>query len=136
MKIIIIYKIKNCIKKRNLEKDIDVHKLVEKDLLHRTKFKTGENDTSIDQRTKTRYRTFYFKKKKDMEYFAQLKKEMKTSSENKNKEERNRNKINYIIDTPTLKKSNSTINIISKPSALEKRLLNYQKQIKQKKCKS
>ena len=68
-----------------------------------------------------------------MEYFTQLKKEMKTSSENKNKEERNRNKINYIIDTPTLKKSNSTINIISKPSALEKRLLNYQKQIKQKK---
>ena len=118
---------------RNLEKDIDVHKLVEKDLLHRTKFKTGENDTSIDQRTKTRYRTFYFKKKKDMEYFTQLKKEMKTSSENKNKEERNRNKINYIIDSPTLKKSNSTINIISKPSALEKRLLNYQKQIKQKK---
>jgi len=117
---------------KNLEKDIDMHKLVEKDLLHKSKLKTGEIDTSIEQKTKTRYRTFYFKKKKDMAYFNQLKKEIKTNSENKSKE-KNKNRNNYIIDTPTLKKSNSTLNIISKPSAIEKRLLNYQKQIKQKK---
>jgi len=117
---------------KNLEKDIDVHKLVEKDLLHKSKLKAGEIDTSIDPITKTRYRTFYFKKKKDMTYYNQLKKEIKTNSENKSKE-KNINRNNYIIDTPTLKKSNSTLNIISKPSAIEKRLLNYQKQIKQKK---
>ena len=80
---------------KNLEKDIDMHKLVEKDLLLKYKEKVGEIETS-EEKTKTRYRTFYFKKRKDMAYYQKLKKELKIHS-------------------------------------LEKRLINYQKQIKQKK---
>ena len=112
---------------KNLEKDIDMHKLVEKDLLLKYKEKVGEIETS-EEKTKTRYRTFYFKKRKDMAYYQKLKKELKIHSESKDKL-----KKNNTIDTPDFKKSNSFINIISKPSPLEKRLINYQKQINQKK---
>ena len=109
----------------NLQKDIDMHKLVERDLLLKSKGKDGGVDTSIDNK-KTRYRTFFFKKKKDIKYYAGLNKKRINKSESKDKN-------NNIIESPRLNKSNSVTNIISKPSVIERRLINYQKQIKEKK---
>ena len=117
-------------KVRNLEDEINMHKLVEKDLLNKYKEKNGEYDTSIENK-KTRYRTFYFKKRKDISYYEQLRREIKTNSESKNKNKKNN--INNTTDTPKMKKSNSLTYVISKPSIVEKRLISYQKQIKQKK---
>ena len=110
---------------KNLQKDIDMHKLVERDLLLKSKAKDGGVDTSTDK-IKTRYRTFFFKKKKDIKYYSGLKKKIINKSENKDKNNNN-------IESPILNKSNSVTNIISKPSVIERRLINYQKEIKEKK---
>ena len=110
-----------------LEKDIETHKLIEKDLLHKSKAQNGEIDTSFEK-SKKGYKTFYFKKKKNLTNNIWQKKERKNHSESNDK-----NNIKYISSTPKIIKSSSSINFISKPSVLEKRLLNYQKQIKQKK---
>ena len=98
------------------ENDIDTHKLVEKDLMAKNKGFSDDNNSE----EKTRYRTFYFKKKRKISINTKKNYEMK---EKVNKE-RNERKIN---------KSNSALIFISKPSSIEKRLINYQKEIKEKK---
>ena len=97
--------------------DIDTHKLVEKDLMLKN------NGTSYDNNLeeKTRYRTFYFKKKRKISIDSKL-------SNKQNKEIKTREKNDRKVN-----KSNSALNLISKPSSLEKRLLSYQKEIKEKK---
>ena len=109
----------------NLQKDIDMHKLVEKDLLLKSKDKNGEIAASIDK-MKTSYKTFFFKKKKDIKYYTNLNKKRINKSEPNDKN-------NNVIENPRLNRSNSVANIISKPSIIERRLINYQKQIKEKK---
>ena len=119
-------------KVNQLEKEVDMHKLVEKNLLIKSKTKNGEGglDTSIE-RAKTRYRTFYFKKKKDINYYQSLSRKKKTSiNESNNQANYSYNEQNKDLKLP---KSNSALNIISKPTIMEKRILNYQKQIKEKK---
>ena len=99
--------------------EIDMHKLVEKDLI----IKNNNNpDDNIGE--KTRYRTFYFKKKRKISIDSKLSVRNKNKLNNKEKNKENNNK---------LIRSNSTLNYISKPSIMEKRLLNYQKEIKEKK---
>ena len=106
----------------NLEKDINVHKSIEKDLLIKSQRKNAETDNT---NAKSRYQTFFFKKRKDIKYYSQLKLNKRNNSEIKE---------NYFdIDSPKLSNNNSTVNVISKPSVLERRLLNYQKQLKEKK---
>ena len=100
------------------EKDIDIHKLVERDLMIKNK------DIPDDSNEKTRYRTFYFKKKRKISIDSKL------SIKNKNKQNNKENKEN---NDKKLIRSNSTLNYISKPSSIEKRLLSYQKEIKEKK---
>ena len=110
----------------NLELEIDTHKLIEKDLLHKSKGQNEEIDTSLEK-SKKGFKTFYFKKKQGLSNNKEQKKVTKSNSELEDK-----NKKKYISHTPKIIKNNSSINFISKPSAIEKRLLNYQKQIKQK----
>jgi hypothetical protein len=110
----------------NLELEIDTHKLIEKDLLHKSKGQNEEIDTSLEK-SKKGFKTFYFKKKQSMSNNKEQKNVVKSNSELTDK-----NKKKYISHTPKIIKNNSSINFISKPSAIEKRLLNYQKQIKQK----
>ena len=107
-----------------LEKDINVHKSIEKDLLIKSRGKNAETYDTNNDKIKPRYKTFYFKKRKDIKYYTQINKHKKSNSELKE------NKFDF--DSPNLNKNNSSINIISKPSVIERRLLNYQKQIKEK----
>jgi hypothetical protein len=88
-------------------------------------------DNSLE-RTKTRYRTFYFKKPKDIHYYKELSQKSKKNKKSLNKEE------DYNSDQNNIKprKNNSMTNIISKPTVIEKRLLNYQKEIKEKNLKN
>ncbi len=116
-----------------LEKENETHKLVEKDLLIKSKSRNGETimDNSLE-RTKTRYRTFYFKKPKDIHYYKELSQKSKKNKKSLNKEE------DYNSDQNNIKprKNNSMTDIISKPTVIEKRLLNYQKEIKEKNLKN
>ena len=95
--------------------DINMHKLVEKDLMQKNK------DENIEQ--KTHYRTFYFKKKRKIS--IDPKPSMKKNNDINDKEKTDINKKIF--------RSNSTLNFITKPSSVEKRLLNIQKEIKEKK---
>lgn len=112
-------------KNTNLEKDINIHKLIEKDLLIKSRGKNAEIDTNGSEKVKSRYKTFYFKKRKDIKYYTQLTKRKINNSEISEEK--------YMLDSPKLNKNNSTVNVISKPSVFERRILNYQKEIKEKK---
>ena len=114
-------------KVNNLQKDIDTHISVEKGLLRKYKIKNGELNTSNENR-KSRYKIFYFKKRKNIKYFSSL-----TKKELKDIESKDKDIISDVEQSPKIKQSNSTTNMISKPSVLERRLLKYQKQIKEKK---
>ena len=98
------------------EKDIDMHKLIEKDLMQ--KYKDNNNENNNEEKIK--YKTFYFKKKKKITIEPKL--SLKKFNDLKDKE----NNKNKII------RSNSTTNFISKPTSIEKRLLSYKKEIKEK----
>ena len=108
-----------------LQKDINIHKSIEKDLLIKSKGKNSETNNTNSEKIKSKYRTFYFKKRKDIKYYSQLNMHKRNNSELK--------EYNFDIKSPNLNKNNSTVNIISKPSVLERRLLSYQKQLKEKK---
>jgi hypothetical protein len=49
-----------------LQKDINIHKSIEKDLLIKSKGKNSETNNTNSEKIKSRYRTFYFKKRKDI----------------------------------------------------------------------
>ena len=92
------------------EKEIETHQLVEKDLIEKNK---ANNSTNNEDNIK--HNTFYFKKKRKFINISNIK-------------EKNKN----VIINKKMNRSNSTTNFLSKPSIAEKRLLNYQKEIKEK----
>ena len=101
------------------EKDIEIHKLIEKDLIQKNKGQNSEN---------TIKNPLYFKKKRKISINAKHSvKKINNISNN------NINNINII--NKKINKSNSTMNVnfISRPSLIEKRLLSYEKEIKEKK---
>ena len=100
---------------KEYENDINVHKLIEKDLTLKNKGTSNEENAE----EKTKYRTFYFKKKRNI-----VSKLSNNGNENTNLKNRNiQGKI---------RRSNSTMSFISKPSIIEKRLLSCQQEIKDK----
>ena len=98
------------------EKEIEMHQLVEKDLIEKNKA-----NNSINNEDNIKHNTFYFKKKKK---FINSMQNVNIS----NIKEKNKN----VIINKKMNKSNSTTNFLSKPSIAEKRLLIYQKEIKEK----
>jgi len=98
------------------EKEIETHQLVEKDLIEKNKA-----NNSINNEDNTKHNTFYFKKKR--KFFNSKQNINITNIKEKSK--------NAIINKK-MNRSNSTTNFLSKPSIAEKRLLNYQKEIKEK----
>ena len=108
-------------KLKEYENDIDMHKLIEKDLTLKNKDNNNENNDE----EKTKYKTFYFKKKKKIFIDSKLSAAKKNGGEKEN--------INNTRNQKKLIRSNSTTNYISKPSIIERRLLSYQREIKDQK---
>jgi hypothetical protein len=98
------------------EKEIETHQLVEKDLIEKNKA-----NNSINNEDSIKHNTFYFKKKR------KIINSMKNANINNIKE-----KSQNVLINKKMIRSNSTTNFLSKPSIVEKRLLNYQKEIKEK----
>jgi len=98
------------------EREIETHQLVEKDLIEKYKV-----DNSINNKDNIKHNTFYFKKKKKFI-------NSKQNVDNSNIIEINKN----ALINKKMNRSSSTANFLSKPSIAEKRLLNYQKEIKEK----
>lgn len=95
------------------ENDIDMHKLVEKDLIKKNK----DNSNEKDNEENIKFKTFYFKKKRKI-----------------SKESRQSSKKNNEINSKEKKLFRSTsTNYISKPTTIEKRLLSCQREIKEQK---
>ena len=106
---------------KEYENDINMHKLVEKDLTLKNK-ETNNNEENKEEKTK--YRTFYFKKKRKID--SKISALKKINVDNEKDFLKNKNICRKMI------RSSSTTNFISKPSIIERRLLSCQQEIKDK----